>query len=59
MLLPWNVKPDWPGVTVTRIFPTMDEVEGVRLMEVQRALLGQGKAVEPVSRPGLARPLPP
>jgi hypothetical protein len=26
MLLPWNVKPEWPGVKVRRILPTIDEV---------------------------------
>ena len=59
MLLPWNVKPEWPGVTVRRIIPTMDEVEGVTCLEAQRALLGPPRAAERVSRPGLARPLPP
>ena len=33
MLLPWNVKPEWPGVTVHRILPVLDEVEGVTCLE--------------------------
>ncbi len=66
MLLPWNVKPEWPGVTVTRIVSAIDEVDGVCCLESQRVMLGppQGvleppRARESVSRPGLARPLPP
>ena len=57
MLLPWNVNPEWPGVKVTRIVSAIDEVEGVTCLEAQRALLGPPRAVELVSRPGLARPL--
>jgi len=45
MLPPWNVKPEWPGVTVRRILPTMDEVEGVTCLEAQRALQGPPRAV--------------
>ena len=33
MLLPWNVKPDWPGVAVRRIIAAMDEVGGVAFLE--------------------------
>ncbi len=40
MLLPWNVKPEWPGVKVRRIIPAMDEVEGMTCLEAQRALMG-------------------
>jgi len=59
MLLPWNIKPAWPGVKVRRILPTMDEVEGICFLEAQRELLGPARAAQLVSRPGLARPLPP
>ena len=51
---------------VRRTLPTMDEVEGVTCLEAQRALLGPPRAVlvpprhiGHISRPGLARPLPP
>ena len=59
MLLPWNVKPEWPGVTVERILPTLDEAEGMTCLEAQRVLLGPVQAVGRISRPALARPLPP
>jgi len=59
MLLPWNVMPEWPGVKVRRILPTMDGVHGVPCLEAQRAQLGPSRAVGQVLRPGLVRPLPP
>jgi len=66
MLLPWNVKPEWPGVTVERVVSTIDEVDGVTCLESQRVMLGppQGvldpaRAREQVLRPRQVRPLPP
>ncbi len=66
MLLPWNVKPDWPGVKVTRIVSATDEVDGVCCLESQRVMLGPPLGVldptrtrRQLLRPGLARPLPP
>ncbi|MEE8369270.1 MAG: hypothetical protein V3S00_00715 [Dehalococcoidia bacterium] len=66
MLLPWNVKPDWPGVKVRRIVSAIDEVDGVCCLESQRVMLGPPRGVlDPtrtrvqVLRPRLARPLLP
>ncbi len=44
-----NVTRAWPGVTVRRILPTMDEVEGVTCLESQWVLLRA--AVDPRAAP--------
>ncbi len=57
MVLPWNVKPEWPGVRVRWILPTMDEVQGVTCLEAQGALIEPPWVVRLIWRPRRARPL--